>query len=89
MTELLDTQVAARIVAECRDRDPVQRLQRATYIAETLLEGLGLRHTMLTIRRIRAGLPTIIDVVPDPPPEQPEPALLPWASLRPSLTSEP
>lgn len=53
MTELLDTQVAERIIAECRDAEATARFQRASYIVETLLDGLGLRQVAKELRRRR------------------------------------
>lgn len=53
MQTLLDTCVSALIVSDCRDRDPVHRLQRAAHRVEQLLHGLGFVETAKTLRRYR------------------------------------
>lgn len=68
MTQLLDTCVAALLVSDCRDRQPLHRLQRATRRVEQLLAGIGFPETAKTLRQFREDCGPIAE---DPPREEP------------------
>lgn len=67
MQSLLDTCVAALLISDCRDRDPVHRLQRACRRVEELLHGLGFVETAKTLRRYRDEC----GAFPQDPPKEP------------------
>lgn len=73
MQALMDSLVAALLTSDCRDRNPVHRLQRAARRVEELLHGLGFVETAKQLRRYREECG---EFPHDPPKCEPAPAPL-------------
>jgi hypothetical protein len=74
MNDLLDSNVAARIRAECRDATELHRFQRAVFVIETILESLAFPKTVKVVRELRVACGMIPGSMHEAPqvPEPPE-----------------